>query len=105
MERVLNKAVDIMKAYYNMNISVGNEKQTCLNQVKDIMSEKWGSLCDIWIPKYAEECPMDKCYKEEFTSFYSLNNKKDIDVSVEYTEEPVKGEVETLEVDVPQKKL
>ena len=102
MERVLDNVNDTLNAYYKMNTQVGNEKQTSLKQIKNMMSEKWSELCDSWIPKYVEECPnIDKCYKEEFTSFYTPSIEKEVNTSVEYVESS--KEIETL--DVPQKRL
>ena len=96
-ESVLNGVNDILNAYYKMNIQVGNEKRTSLNQTKTMLNEKWNELCDKWIPKYAEECPsIEKCYKEEFPS-YDNAMQKEISVSPEPIEE-----IETL--DVPKKK-
>ncbi|MBR2832947.1 MAG: hypothetical protein IKE75_00655 [Bacilli bacterium] len=106
MERVLETVNNTLNAYFKMNGQVGNEKQTSLKQIKDMMSEKWSALVNDWIPAYAEECPMDKCYNEELPSFY--NNEKQINTSIKTTEEIVnidESETETLEVNVPQKKL
>lgn len=106
MGKVFDNINDTFNAYYKMNSQVGNEKQTCLKQIKTMMEEKWSELTDAWMPKYAEECPsMDKCYKEEFDSFYSLNTKKDMNVSAVYTEILPLKEIETLDVPKTQKKL
>lgn len=102
MEKVLDTVNNILNTYYKMNSQVGNEKQTSLTQIKPMMTEKWSELCDVWFPKYAEECPaIDKCYKEEFASFESMEIKKEITPIIDYGQET--KEIETL--DVPQKRL
>ena len=102
-ESVLSDVNDILNAYYKMNVQVGNDKQTSLKQIKTMMSEKWNGLCARWIPIYAEECPStEKCYYDEFTSFYNNTEKKEVNASVNFVDNS--KEVETLEI-VPQKKL
>ena len=101
----LEKVNDILNVYLSMNIH-GGEKKTCLKDIESITIKKWNKLTNDMFPKYSEECPMDKCYNEEFDSFYSLNNSKEIDgVVKQYNETSIKGEVETLDIDVPQKRL
>ncbi len=101
-ESLLNDANDVLNAYYKMNIQVGNEKQTSLPQIKDILSKRWYNLCAKWFPAYAEECPADKCYKDAFPLFEN-NNLVQERVFAPVVESS--SEVEVLDLGAHQKRL